>query len=343
MSLLALVSTNMFAFDFGRVVSESLTQAFGPQAVVYALAAIGLNIHFGYTGLLNFGHVGFLAVGAYGTAIAISSWGFAGGLAVIVGLLFAVVLALVLGLPTLRLRADYLAIVTIAAAEIIRLLARSTSLRSVTRGAEGLNEWAGGFQSVNPWDGEIVDIGPMTYRGNQVAVVVFGWIAVAVISYGVYLLMKSPWGRVLKAIREDEDAVRALGKNAYWFKLQALILGGVIAGFAGFVGAFNNSTVQPDVYVPPITFFFWAALILGGAARVFSPVVGAILFWFLITFFESFIGQLVDQFTWVSKIIDRTEVSLIRFLLVGLMLMLLMAFRPQGIFGNKEEMALDAR
>ncbi len=196
---------------------------------------------------------------------------------------------------------------------------------------------------MNPWDGETVDIGPLTYRGNQVAVVVFGWIAVAVVTYGVYLLMRSPWGRVLKAIREDEDAVRALGKNAYWFKLQALILGGVIAGFAGFVGAFNNSTVQPDVYVPPITFFIWAALILGGAARVASPVVGAIVFWFLITFFESFLGQLVGEYDWLSKIIDRTEVSLVRFLLVGLMLMLLMAFRPQGIFGDKEEMALDAR
>lgn len=264
MLLAALMQSGLVgAIDVGRVVSESLTQAFGPQAVVYALAAIGLNIHFGYTGLLNFGLIGFMAVGAYGTAIAITSWSFPGFFAILVGLFFAFVLALLLGLPTLRLRADYLAIVTIAAAEIIRLLARSTALRDVTRGAEGLNEWAGGFQAVNPWDGDVVDFGPFTYRGNQVAVVFFGWIAVAIVSYGVYLLMKSPWGRVLKAIREDEDAARALGKNAYWFKLQALILGGMIAGFAGFVGAFNNATVQPDVYVPPATFFIWTALILG--------------------------------------------------------------------------------
>ncbi len=139
--LLALLSdSNLVAtIDFGRVVSESLTQAIGPQAVVFALAAIGLNIHFGYTGLLNFGHIGFLAVGAYGPAIAISSWGWPAGLAIFVGLLFALALALVLGLPTLRLRADYLAIVTIAAAEIIRLLARSTALRerdARSRGSE---------------------------------------------------------------------------------------------------------------------------------------------------------------------------------------------------------------
>ncbi len=335
--------TSIVALDMGSVLSASLTQAFGPQAVVFALAAIGLNIHFGYAGLLNFGAIGFLAVGAYGTAIGILSLGLPSGIAILLGLFFALVLGLVLGLPTLRLRADYLAIVTIAAAEIIRLLARSTALRGVTRGAEGLNEWAGGLQSLNPWNGDTVSMGPFTYRGNQVAVVVFGWIAVAIVTYGVYLIMKSPWGRVLKAIREDEDAVRALGKNAYAFKMQALLLGGVIMGFAGFIGAFTNSTVQPDVYVPPITFFMWTALILGGAARVASPVVGAIIFWFLITFFEAFLGDLVADGTIPSTILAPTEVSLVRFLLVGLMLMGLMAFRPQGIFGNREEMALDAR
>lgn len=332
----------LLAFDFARVMSESLTQAFGPLAVVYALAAIGLNIHFGYTGLLNFGHIGFLAVGAYGTAIAISSWGTPAFPAILFGLVAALVLAVLLGLPTLRLRADYLAIVTIAAAEIIRLLVRSTALRSVTRGAEGLNEWAGGLQDLNPWDRQAIEFGPFTYRGNQIAVVFFGWIAVAVICALVYLIMKSPWGRVLKAIREDEDAVRALGKNVYWFKLQSLMLGGAIAGFAGFVGAFTNATVQPDVYVPPFTFFIWTAMILGGAARVLGPVVGAIMFWFLITFFESFIGQLVaDEFLGIQHVIARTQVSLVRFLLVGLMLMGLMAFRPQGVFGDRDEMALD--
>lgn len=333
----------LLALDMGKVMQESLTQAFGTQAVVFALAAIGLNIHFGYTGLLNFGHIGFLAAGAYGTAIAITTWSANPIIAVFVGVLFALILGLMLGLPTLRLRADYLAIVTIAAAEILRLLARSTSLRSVTRGAEGLNEWAGGFQDANPWQDSILDFGPFIYRGMQIAIVVFGWLIVALVSLAVWLIMRSPWGRVLKAIREDEDAVRALGKNAYWFKLQALLLGGAIAGFAGFVQALDKATVQPDTFVPPITFFFWTALILGGAARVFSPVVGAILFWFIIIFSESFLSELVADGTIPSSILKSTEVSNIRFLITGLMLMLLMVFRPQGIFGDREEMALEAR
>lgn len=333
----------LFALDLGRVFSESLTQALGPQAVVFALAAIGLNIHFGYTGLLNFGHIGFLATGAYGTAIAITHFGWPALFAILFGLFCSACLALILGIPTLRLRADYLAIVTIGAAEIIRLLARSTAARPLTGGAQGLNNWVSGLQAVNPWDRQVMNIGPLTYRGNQIAVVVFGWIAVAIITYGVYRLMSSPWGRVLKAIREDEDAVRALGKNVYSFKMQSLVLGGVIAGLGGFVGAFSNSTVQPDVYVPTFTFFVWAALILGGAARVFSPIVGSIIFWFFITFFESFIGQLVDDGTIPESVISRTQTSVIRFILVGALLMGLMAFRPQGIFGNREEMVLDDR
>jgi branched-chain amino acid transport system permease protein len=332
----------MFALDMGKVMQETMTQALGPQAVVFAMAAIGLNIHFGYAGLLNFGHIGFLLAGAYGTAIAITSWSLNPVLAIGVGIIFALVLALILGVPTLRLRADYLAIVTIAAAEILRLMARSTALRGVTRGAEGLNEWAGGYQDANPFTG-VFEFGPFRYLPMQMAIVVFGWLAVAAVSGFVWMLMRSPWGRVLKAIREDEDAARALGKNAYWFKMQALMLGGAIGGIAGFIQVLDKATVQPDTFVPPITFFIWTVLILGGAARVFSPVVGAIIFWFVIVFSESFLSELVDDGTIPSSILESTQVSNVRFLIVGLMLMGLMVFRPQGIFGNREEMALDDR
>src|SRR5680860_1293719 len=128
------------AIDWGFIFTQAFTQALDFNAVVYALAAIGLNVHFGYAGLLNFGQVGFVAMGAYGMGLSVTLWNLNPFLAVGVGMLFAAVFALILGLPTLRLRADYLAIVTIAAAEIVRLMARSTLLRPITRGAEGLNE-----------------------------------------------------------------------------------------------------------------------------------------------------------------------------------------------------------
>jgi neutral amino acid transport system permease protein len=333
----------VLAFDLVRVLELTVTQAFGPQAVVFALAAIGLNIHFGYTGLLNFGHIGFLAAGAYGMGIAITHWGSNHWLAMFVGVGFALVLALILGIPTLRLRADYLAIVTIAAAEIIRLLARSTALRGITRGAEGLSGWSGGFQEANPFRATVYDIGPFTYTGLQLFVVVFGWLLVAVVATLVWQLMRSPWGRVLRAIREDEDAARALGKNAYWYKLQALMLGGAIGGLAGMVQVISNGTIQPDTFTPPVTFFIWAVLILGGAARVFSPIVGAMLFWALITFAEGALLELVADGAIPRSVMDPSQVGQVRYWLVGLGLMALMTFRPQGLFGNREEMALDAR
>jgi branched-chain amino acid transport system permease protein len=333
----------MLAFDVVRVFDLTATQALGPQAVVFALAAIGLNIHVGYTGLLNFGHIGFLAAGAYGMGIAITSWDSNHWLAIVVGLAFSVVLALILGIPTLRLRSDYLAIVTIAAAEIIRLLARSTSLRGVTRGAEGLSGWSGGFQDANPFKATVYELGPLTYTGLQLFVVVFGWLLVVLVALLVWQVMRSPWGRVLRAIREDEDAARALGKNAYWYKLQALMLGGAIGGMAGMVQAISNGTIQPDTFTPPVTFFIWTVLILGGAARVFSPIVGAMLFWALVTVTEAVLLELVSDGNIPRSVMDPSQVGQIRFWLVGLGLMALMTFRPQGLFGNRREMALDAR
>ena len=108
--------------DFGNIINDAFSAALGPTAIVYALAAIGLNIHFGYTGLLNFGQAGFMAVGAFGLAVSVSTYDINFWLAILIAMVLPLVLAVILGVPTLRLRADYLAIATIAAAEIIRLV-----------------------------------------------------------------------------------------------------------------------------------------------------------------------------------------------------------------------------
>ncbi|MDH3517292.1 MAG: branched-chain amino acid ABC transporter permease [Acidimicrobiia bacterium] len=332
------------AIDWSFIFEQSLNEALDINAVVYALAAIGLNVHFGYAGLLNFGQVGFVAMGAYGMGLSITLWNLNPFLAVLVGMIFATIFALILGVPTLRLRADYLAIVTIAAAEIVRLMARSTALRNVTRGAEGLNEFIGPFRALSPFDpSQSYGFGPWQWRGAQFFAIVVGWVVVALMLLLVWQLMRSPWGRVVKAIREDEDAARALGKNAYWYKLQALILGGIIGGFAGMVQALGNATVQPDFFVAPLTFFFWLVLILGGVGRVWSPVVGAMIYWTLITFIQNLGRQLVTNDLIPTSIMDTSQVDQIKFWIVGLSLALLMVFRPQGIFGSREEMALDAR
>ena len=142
--------------DWNIIFGQALTQGLGVQAIIYALAAIGLNIHFGYTGLLNFGQAGLLAVGAYALGVTVATFGQSLWLGVAFGLLGSVILALLLGVPTLRLRADYLAIVTIASAEIIRLIARSVTFRDTFGGSDGINGFADEFYALNPFSSGLV-------------------------------------------------------------------------------------------------------------------------------------------------------------------------------------------
>ena len=331
--------------DWNSIFENTLRGFFGEQAIYFALAAIGLNIHFGYTGLLNFGQAVFMAAGAYGLAITVVTYGASFWLGLFMGLIvFPVILALILGVPTLRLRADYLAIVTIATAEIFRLFARSPRWDWLTGSSDGLGQYANTFYDFSPFDPrERYSIGPLNFLGNQMWVVIIGWIVVAMVVLLVWVLVNSPWGRVLKAIREDEDAARSLGKNAYSYKMQALILGGVIGAIAGMMRAIGTQSAQPDNFITDVTFLAWVALILGGAARVFGPVVGAMILWGVLTFTDTFLRQIVDQDIIPKAIMEGTQVGQVRFMLIGLSLALLAAFRPQGIFGNRNEMALDDR
>ncbi|HEX6237075.1 MAG TPA: branched-chain amino acid ABC transporter permease [Acidimicrobiales bacterium] len=328
--------------DWAGIFQNALESGVGRDAIVFALAAIGLNVHFGYTGLLNFGQVGFMAVGAYGVGIAVVEFGLSLWVGVLVGILATVVLALLLGYPTLRLRADYLAIVTIAASEILRFTFRAASLREFTGGSNGINGFAGDFYSVNPYSDDI-GLGVVDFSASQFWVMTVGWLLVFASVLLVYLLMRSPWGRVLKAIREDEDAVRALGKNVYSYKMQSLIIGGVIGAFGGMMLSISARSVQPDNYSTPITFFAYVVLILGGTARIWGPVVGSVIFWTLMSLTENVLRQAVSNDYIPSEIMSGVQVGQVRFILVGVGLVLLMVFRPQGIFGDRNEIALATR
>ena len=329
--------------DFGVILDNSVTALLNAEALYLALAALGLNIHFGYTGLLNFGQVGFLTVGAYGLGVGVTYLELPFGVAVLLGLALSVLLALALGIPTLRLRADYLAIVTIASSEVLRLVARSAALRDVTGGSSGLTGFSQGFYSLNPLGPGQYGIGPISYNQNRAWLLIVGWTLVVLGSILVLLLMRSPWGRVLKAIREDEDAVRSLGKNVVGYKMQSLILGGIFGTLGGFMFALANSSVQPDNYSTLLTFFAFTAMILGGAGRVLGPVIGAIIFSSFFTFLENLLFQAVTNDVIPTSVMNSNQVGIVRFILVGVLLMALMIFRPQGIFGDKKELALDAR
>jgi branched-chain amino acid transport system permease protein len=318
--------------------------ALGFQAIFFALLAVGLNMHLGYTGLLNFGQIGFAMLGGFGIAISVSQWGLNFWVGVLVGIGAAVVLALLLGLPTLRLRADYLAIVTIAAAEGLRLLFRSVSATAVTGGTRGLSGFNHAFIALAPWNTSTrYPLLGTRWSGGELWVALVGWLLVVVFSLLTWLLVRSPWGRVVKSIREDEDAVRALGKNVYAYKMQSLVLGGVIGAFGGMIYAIGTASAIPDQYQNANTFLAYAALILGGAARVLGPVIGSMLLLFILQFADTGLRLLIDHGIIPSGLLTSTDVAQLRFVLVGVGLMLLLIFRPQGIFGDRREVMIDAR
>ncbi|MGE2691858.1 branched-chain amino acid ABC transporter permease [Mycolicibacterium pulveris] len=327
--------------DIVSALQTSFAQLIGPSAIFYALLAIGLNLHFGYTGLLNFGQIGFALLGGYGVGIMTVTYQQPLWVGVLVGLAAAGGLAIVLGIPTLRLRADYLAIATIAAAEVLRLIFRSTASDPVTGSTNGLYGFAEPFTRFSLFDSsKQYSFFGVRFVGDDVWAMVVGWTLVLVLCLFVYLLAHSPWGRVLKAIREDEDAARALGKNVFVYKLQALIIGGMIGGMGGIFNALQTKSIHPDFYSTAQTFYAFGALLLGGAATVFGPVVGAMLFWFFLAIPDALMRQAIAGPDPLLPLTDA-QVGAMRYVLLGIVIALLMVFRPQGIMGRRREVALD--
>lgn len=391
--------------DIQAILNNMLRVAVDPTTAAVAIAVIGLNIHFGYTGLLNIGQSAFMLLGAYGMAISVTQgWPLLVG--VIVGLAVGFVYALVLGVPTLKLRGDYLAIVTISAAEIVRYVGRSVGyerLFNLTGGAQGIpgSRYRGPFSNLSFFGngnttvlwfnyhdvsdspllrlvGWLVVVGLVitvvrVSRGwlalgdatRIVAIIALGlvtaglvfflapvsqqntgvngwwftvitWVMVAISLIIVLGLTRSPWGRALKGVREDEDAMRSLGKNVFAIKMQALIIGGLFGAVGGMMYVLPGS-VQPDAMGRNLTFFCYTALLLGGAATIWGPVLGSLLF------FVGRIGVIGIANTYLSSdkylnIMNTQQTAQFAFILVGVALMLLVIFRPQGILGDKREL-----
>ena len=321
--------------DFVSILNNTAQALFSPVTIAFAMAALGLAIHFGFVGLLNFGIAGFMAVGAYGYAISTLTFGFPWWAAFLAAIAASAVFAVILGIPTLQLRGDYLAIVTIAAAEIVRLLLLSTTWIETTGSADGLVAYANDFRSINPFPDGVYGFGPWTYTANQFWVLIFALIILAVSAFLLWRLVKSPWGRVIKGIREDEDAVRALGKNVFAYKMQALIVGGIVAGLGGALYVMPSSA-NPMLFATSLTFFVWTALLLGGAATVFGPLLGAVIFWVL----QAFLGSLLPAMAQAGLLgaLSSAQAGALRFVLVGILLVVIVIVRPHGIVGDKREL-----
>ena len=322
----------------GTIARGMLRESISAQTAAVAIAIIGLNIHFGYTGLLNMGQAGFMMLGAYGFSISI--WhGLPMVVGIVMGMLAAFVFALILGVPTLKLRGDYLAIVTISAAEILRYIGRLARLEDFTGAAQGIpgSQYREPFVGLSFFGNGTFDLGGWlpTLQSTGVNgwwVRFVAWLLVAICCVLVWLLVRSPWGRLLRGIREDEDAIRSLGKNVFAIKMQALIIGGLFGALGGIVYILPSS-MQPDAMGRSLTFFCWTALLLGGAATVFGPVMGAVLFFALRIFIQGASDALVP-----NSIMNTAQTAQFAWICVGVALMLLVIFRPQGILGDKREL-----
>jgi branched-chain amino acid transport system permease protein len=300
-------------------------------ASIYSLSTLGLNLQWGFTGILSVGIVGFFGVGAYASAIltgpayADAFGGFA--LPVPVGFVGAMVAsglaALIVGIPTIRLRHDFLAIGTFGIAVCIQLIAMN--MKSVTRGFDGLYSLPKPFAT---WTSS-----PLAANALYLLMTA---IIVAVVYWALERMLRSPWGRVLRAIREDEDAASALGKNATAFRLQSFVIGSMLMGLSGALYANFTGFISPQDLLPIFTFQVFVMLIVGGSGNNRGALVGTVVIWALWTLSETALAGVLPS-------ILQKQAATIRVVLVGLILVLMLLFRPQGILPEERIVSPEAR
>jgi branched-chain amino acid transport system permease protein len=320
-------SALQLALTFEAFTDVDFWTSVGILAGIYTIFALGLQMNVGFTGIFNFGQAAFMAIGAYSMAILTAEEGMNFWLSLPIAVLITIAFGVIVGLPSLRLRADYFAIATIAAAEAIRLVALNA--RDLTNGAQGIFGFDDSWDSVSESIEEvIVDLG-WTDVPSLFPLFLVTWGVAVLLMIGLNRVQRTPWGRVLRAIREDEDAARALGKNAFFYKLQSLAISATMGALAGFFLALNLKFVVPDEFLPVVTFIGYVVLILGGLANYYGVAVGAIILW-----------TVLEGLRFLELPLSETRIAALRFIILGLVLIGLMAFRPQGAFGKREEMVL---
>ncbi|MCW5772386.1 MAG: branched-chain amino acid ABC transporter permease [Rhodospirillaceae bacterium] len=292
---------------------------------IYAIMALGLNLNWGMSGLFNVGIAGFFAVGAYTSALLttpplaaptgadVGGFGLPMPVGWIASALLAAAVAWVVGRICLRLRSDYLAIATIGIAEIIRLYALNA--QSVTGGAFGIKGIPRPFESL-----------PRPY-GELALMALIGLLVVA-----VYLFMQraynSPWGRVMRAIRDNEVAAEAMGKDVEAFRLQSFVIGSAFMGFGGALTAHYLKVLTPEASEPLVaTFLVWVMLIVGGSGNNRGAILGAILVWLLWTATELITGALPVEW--------GVRIAYGRMFLVGLLLVIVLQRFPGGLLPER--------
>jgi branched-chain amino acid transport system permease protein len=304
--------------------------SFAIVAVIYAVFSLGLNVQWGFTGLFNIGIAGFFAIGAYTAALLtvppagqFANYVLGLNLPFLVGIVAAGavsgIVALLIAIPTLRLREDYLAIATLGIAESIRLVFNNERwLANGSRGMVGLPQPLHNL------------VAPDMYNYIYLGIVV---VFLVIVYVAIQRAISSPWGRVLRAIRENETTTLAVGKNVSSFKVQAFVFGAVIMGIGGALYAHYARTISPETFTPLFgTFIIWVMLTLGGSGSNKGAILGAFLVWGIWTGTD-FITDLAPR-QWA------TQVFYVRYLAIGLILVAIVLVRPQGILGEARRVSM---
>ncbi len=288
---------------------------------IYAVLVLGLNVQWGYTGQINIGVAAFFAVGAYASAIltTAASPDHLGGfhlpflLGLVGAMICAGILAFFVGLITLKLRGDYLAIASIGIAEIVRLFLKNEEW--LTNGVRGIPAIP------RPFSG-------LSGGGDPVVFLVLILVFVALTYLALERLFRSPWVRVLRAIRGDEDAVMAAGKNVLRFRMEAFVFGSMIMGLGGGLYAHFTMFISPEAFDPMFgTFLVWVMLIAGGSGNNKGALLGTVIIWAVWSGTEIFTSRLPEEMV--------TRASAIRIFLIGLLLEIILILRPEGLLPEK--------
>ena len=291
-------------------------------AGIYAIVVLGLNLQWGFTGLFNVGIAGFVGIGAYASALLTAPdypdqvGGF--GLPVPLGWLGAMtasgLAALLIGPAALRLRHDYLAIATFGVAVTLQLVALNA--KGLTGGPFGLQFIPKPLSDAIPgalgWT--------LAYLGITLGLLLLTYLALE-------RLVRSPWGRVLRAIREDETAAEALGKRAFLFRLQAFVIGCAVMGLGGALYAHFVGFIAPEDFLPILTFQIWTMLIIGGSGNNRGAILGAVLVWALWTLSGGALRGLVPAEA-------QARAASLQVVLVGVLLSAALVLRPRGLLGE---------
>jgi len=273
---------------------------------IFAIVALSLNLEFGFAGLANFGKVAFFLTGAYTYAL-LSQIGVPFYLCLIAGALISAIFGLLISLPALRLRADYLAIAILAFGEILRLIVKCEDW--IARGIWGIPvSPAISLAGASPYIDRLVNIGLV-------------FICLLICFFVVQLLVNSPYGRALRAIREDEVAAEALGKDRAKYKAQVLMLGSAMTGVAGGLYVQYLEFINPYMFMPIITFTVWIMVLLGGPANNWGVLLGAGLV------------ELFDRGANMAKdyLILPIDPSNLQYILFGALIIFVLLYRPQGL------------